>query len=87
MAGILNQATSTPLKKPASKPSSSVTVKATGKLYPALSVIPSSTAHIPVMEPTETSILRVSMTSAAPMASNIRICELLKIMVSVWKLK
>ena len=51
--------------------------QATGSEYPAFSNIPNSTAHIPVIEPTETSILRVSITSVAPIASRIRICALL----------
>ena len=42
-----------------------------------------STAHIPVIDPTDTSMLRVSITSVEPIASSMRIWELLKIIVSV----
>lgn len=59
------------------KDKAKVATQATGSEYPAFSNIPNSTAHIPVIEPTETSILRVSITSVAPIASRIRICALL----------
>lgn len=83
IAGIFSQATSTPLINPASSPSSSVATQATGKGYPAFNSSPNSTAHIPVIDPTDTSMLRVSITSVEPIASSMRIWELLKIIVSV----
>lgn len=43
MAGIFSHATRTPLKNPASKPSSKVATQATGSEYPAFSNIPNGT--------------------------------------------